>query len=151
MRLEEAIKTTNFQSEVHKAHLNVLFTACWLKARIKERLKPFGLTMEQYNVMRIVRGQSPNSVCVKDITGRMLEPSSNTTRIIDRLEQKDLVLRLASERDKRERSVQLTEKGWDLLAAIDQEWEYKTPHNSSMQHDEAKELNELLEKLRTLD
>jgi DNA-binding MarR family transcriptional regulator len=151
MRLEDEIKTTKFLSEVHKAHLNILFTASWLKLRIKQRLKPFGLTMEQYNVMRIVRGQHPNSICVKEITKRMLEKNSNTTRIIDRLEQKGYMKRLASDRDRRERSIELTPAGMDLLSAIDREWEYNTPHTSALQHDEAKQLNELMEKLRLDD
>jgi DNA-binding MarR family transcriptional regulator len=148
MRLEEEIKTSKFQSETHKAYLNILFTASWLRAKVASRLKPYGLTTEQFNVMRIVRGQRPKSVCVKDITHRMLERNSNTTRIIDRLEQKGLLQRLASERDRRERAIELTPEGLDLLAAIDRDWEKNNPHSSSLLLDEARELNDLLDKLR---
>jgi DNA-binding MarR family transcriptional regulator len=148
MRLEEELKTSKFQSETHKAHLNILFTASWLRTNMSLRLKSYGLTLEQFNVMRIVRGQRPQSVCVKDITGRMLERSSNTTRIIDRLEQKGLLQRLASERDRRERAIELTPTGIELLATIDRDWGKNNPHSSALSLDEARELNELLDKLR---
>ena len=118
MKLEDEIKTSKFQNEVHKAHLNILVSAAWLRARIITSLKPFGLTSEQYNVLRILRGQSPQGIRVKDITRRMLERNSNTTRIIDRLESKGLARRLASERDRRERAVVLTDEGTEMLSAM---------------------------------
>lgn len=148
MRLEEELKTTKFQSEIHKAHLNVLFTAAWLRTEMSARLKVHGLTLEQFNVLRIVRGQRPNSVCVKDITHRMLERNSNTTRIIDRLEQKKLLERSASERDRRERAIELTPKGLALLETIDRDWEKNNPHHSALSPQEAEILNNLLDKLR---
>ncbi|MBK8557836.1 MAG: MarR family transcriptional regulator [Lewinellaceae bacterium] len=149
MRIEEEIKTSKFQNEYHKVNLNILFTAGWLKGNIAHSLKPFDITSEQYNVMRIVRGQSPKSVCVKDITHRMLDRNSNTTRIIDRLEGKNLLQRITSDRDRRERSIQLTPAGFDLLSAIDHAWEKNAPHAAgSLNLEEAKELNHLLDKLR---
>ena len=149
MKLEDEIKTTKFQNEVHKAHLNILFTAGWLHAKINKYLKESGLTPEQYNVLRIVRGQSPKSVCAKDISNRMLDRNSNTTRIIDRLELKGLLQRIASERDRREKSIQLTPKGAEMLAALDATWEKNSPHtNSNLSEAEAQTINQLLDKLR---
>jgi len=148
MRLEEEIKTTKFYNETHKVHLNVLFTASWLRGRTAARLKPFGLTLEQFNVLRIVRGAGSKNICVKDISGRMLERNSNTTRIIDRLEEKSLLRRHLSSRDRRERTIELTDEGRELLGAIDRDWEANNPHTSPLSLEEARELNDLLDKLR---
>lgn len=148
MGLEEAIKTTKFQSETHKAHLNILFTAGWLRARISATIKPMGITMEQFNVLRIVRGQKHQAIRVKDISGRMLERNSNTTRIIDRLEEKGLLQRLTSERDRRERAIVLTPAGDSVLADIDRAWEQYNPHTAPLTPEEARLLNELLDKMR---
>lgn len=148
MRLEEAIKTAKFQSEVHKAHLNILFTAGWLRARISASIKPLGISMEQFNVLRIVRGQHQRGIRVKDITRRMLEKNSNTTRIIDRLEQKGLLRRLTSDQDRRERAIVLTPAGETLLADIDLAWQQNNPHTAPLTPDEARMLNELLDKMR---
>lgn len=148
MKLEDEIKTNKFQGEVHKAHLNILVSAAWLRTRIIASLKPFGLTAEQYNVLRILRGQTPQGIRVKDITRRMLERNSNTTRIIDRLEAKGLVQRLASERDRRERAIILTKEGFEMLSDIDKHWEKHSPHHSVLEEEEARILNELLDKMR---
>ncbi len=148
MKLEDEIKTTKFQGEIHKAHLNILVSAAWLRTRIIASLKPFGLTSEQYNVLRILRGQSNSGIRVKDITHRMLERNSNTTRIIDRLEAKGLAQRLESERDRRERTIVLTDEGFAMLEEIDKHWEKHSPHQSVLVDAEAKLLNELLDKMR---
>jgi len=148
MKLEDEIKTTKFQGEIHKVHLNILVSAAWLRTRIIVSLKPFGLTSEQYNVLRILRGQSNSGIRVKDITHRMLERNSNTTRIIDRLGAKGLVQRLESNRDRRERTIVLTDEGFAMLGEIDKYWEKHSPHQSVLVDAEAKLLNELLDKMR---
>ncbi|HNE28059.1 MAG: MarR family transcriptional regulator [Saprospiraceae bacterium] len=151
MRFEEAIKTSKFQSEIQKAHLHILFTAGWVRARIGNRLKPFGITSEQYNVLRILRGQATDSVRVMDISERMLERNSNTTRLIDRLIDKGLVNRLKATHDGRERAIQLTTEGSSLLQQIDKAWENGSPHSSLLTQEEAAMLNHLLDRLRECD
>ncbi len=149
MRLEDEIKTDKFQSEIHKAQLNILFSANWLRGRISASLKPFGVTMEQFNVMRIIRGSNHETgVLAKDIAGRMLERNSNTTRIIDRLEAKNLVQRQVSVIDRRERPVFLTNQGLDLLKKIDQSWRLNNPHAAPWDAKEAQLVNLLLDKMR---
>lgn len=148
MRFEEEIKTTKFQSEIQKAHLHILFTAGWVRSRIGTALKPFGITAEQYNVMRILRGQPIQGVRVMDISDRMLERNSNTTRLIDRLGDKGLVQRLTADHDRRERTIMLTPTGLELLAKIDKEWISDSPHSSPLTEDEAQLLNSLLDRLR---
>ena len=148
MKIEEALKIKNFESETQKAYINVLYTATILKGKINLRLKTFDLTHEQFNVLRIIKGQFPNPVCVKDITDRMIDPNSNTTRILDKLEQKQLVKRTPSERDRRELWIIITDNGLDLLNNIEVHFKQETLHQSALSHAEASLLNNLLDKLR---
>lgn len=147
VKIEEEIQTRGFRNEYHKLHVNIIFSAWWLKSRLSASLKNFGLTPEQFNVLRIVRGQK-EELCVKDITSRMLERNSNTTRIIDKLETKGLVERRTSSHDRREIRILLTTKGAELLAAIDAEWDTLDPVSLPLSEPEAKTLNNLLDRMR---
>jgi DNA-binding MarR family transcriptional regulator len=147
VKIEEEIKTRGFRNEYHKLHVNVVFSAWWLKSRLSASLKPFDLTPEQFNVMRIVRGQK-EELCVKDITSRMLERNSNTTRIIDKLEAKGLVRRETSSNDRRAIRIHMTEKGAALLSAIDADWDSRDPVTLPLSEPEAKTLNNLLDRMR---
>jgi DNA-binding MarR family transcriptional regulator len=115
VKLEQAIKSSNFRNEVHKAGLNILYTAWWLKTVTSKELKAYGLTPEQYNVLRILKGKYPEQICVKEIACRMIEKSSNVPRIIDRLETKKLVKRSSSHVDRRETVIVLTQAGLNIL------------------------------------
>ena len=77
MTIEEELRTENFASEQSKAELNLLFTANWLYSRITLLLKKYNLTNEQYNVLRILRGQKGTAICQKEILARMLDRNSN--------------------------------------------------------------------------
>ncbi|MBU6323869.1 MAG: MarR family transcriptional regulator [Bacteroidetes bacterium] len=148
MKIEDEVQTKSFQSEFHKAQVNIIFSAWWLKNKMLPFLRSHGLSHEQFNVMRIIRGQKNKAVCVKDITARMLERSSNTTRIIDKLEAKGLVARRPSPNDKRELHIVLTESGSALLKKMDQEWLAGEPVRTGLNEVEAGILNTLLDKLR---
>ena len=115
MKLEDAIKSNKFRNNTHKAALNILYTAWWLKTVMSKELKEYGLTHEQYNVLRILKGKHPEQICVKEITCRMIERNSNVPRIVDRLEAKKLVKRVASDTDKRETKIVLTQAGINIL------------------------------------
>ena len=115
--MEQAIKSTHFRNEIHKAGLNILYTAWWLKTIMSKELKEYGLTHEQYNVLRILKGKHPEKICVKEIACRMIEKNSNVPRIIDRLETKKLVRRVASDSDKRETVIILNTGGNKYFAA----------------------------------
>ncbi|MCA6473889.1 MAG: MarR family transcriptional regulator, partial [Chitinophagaceae bacterium] len=117
MKLEQAIQTSRFSSDRHKAVLNILYTAWLLKTTISQELKPFGISHEQYNVLRILKGSAPTAMRVKDIACRMIEKNSNMPRIIDKLEDKKLVKRLVSREDNRETMIRLTTAGTSLLEA----------------------------------
>lgn len=148
MKFEEEIKSNVFTSEQVKATLNILFTASWLHAKISSQLKPFGISQEQFNVLRILKGQHPNPVAQKDILHRMLDRSSNLTRILAKLNGKELVTIARSIADKREYEIQVTPKAILLLDAIATEFSKKTTNVTGLSVSEAFHLNSLLDRLR---
>ncbi|MBU6159335.1 MAG: MarR family transcriptional regulator [Bacteroidetes bacterium] len=148
MKLEEAIQTNHFRNASHRAVLNTLYSAWWLKTQLSGVLKPYGLTQEQYNVMRILKGKFPQSMCVKDIAGRMIEKGSNVPRIIDRLVAKKWVKRAVDQVDKRHTVIQLTESGMELLEKSTQEMNRVFDDLLGFTEKEAEQLNALLEKMR---
>jgi DNA-binding MarR family transcriptional regulator len=150
MRIEEEIKSGKFQNPGEQAFLNIIFSAGWVRNRVSTSLKPFRLTYEQYLVLRIVRDVYPEGLRVKDVTLRMPDPSSNTTRILDKLVPKKLVLRTSNDSDGRARNILISQEGLDLMSKIDKAWEGNSPYHTSLQGKEAAQLNDLLEKLRTL-
>ena len=148
MKLEQAIQSTKFKDEVHKAILNTLYTAWWLKTVMSKELKEFGLTHEQYNVLRILKGKYPEQMCVRDVARRMIEKSSNVPRIIDRLELKKLVKRSTSPLDKRETVITLTQSGITILEASTTTVTKAMDGVMEINNEEAAVLNRLLEKVR---
>ena len=148
VKLEQAIKSTKFKNEVHKAGLNILYTAWWLKTVMSKDLKEYGLTHEQYNVLRILKGKHPEQMCVRDIACRMIEKSSNVPRIVDRLELKKLVKRSTSEIDKRETVITLTQSGITILEASTVILNKLMDETIAVSDKEATALNVLLEKVR---
>lgn len=149
VKLERAIQSTKFKNEVHKAGLNILYTAWWLKTVMSKELKEFGLTHEQYNVLRILKGKYPDQMCVRDIACRMIEKNSNVPRIIDRLEIKKLVKRSTSALDKRETVITLTQAGITILEASTIILNRVIDELMLVNEAEALDLNNLLEKVRS--
>jgi len=148
MKLEEAIKSSKFRNEVHKAGLNILYTAWWLKTNMSKELKEYGLTHEQYNVLRILRGKHPEQICVKEIACRMIEKNSNVPRIIDRLEAKKLVKRASSDSDRRETVIVLTPAGINILQHSTERINRLMDKIILIDEQRAAELNQLLEEIR---
>jgi DNA-binding MarR family transcriptional regulator len=148
MKLEEAIKSNKFKNEMHKASLNILYTAWWLKTIMSKELKEYGLTHEQYNVLRILKGKHPEYICVKEIACRMIEKNSNVPRIIDRLEIKKLVKRTSSSGDKRETVIVLTQAGINILQHSTERVNNLVDKVISISDDKAKILNNILEEMR---
>ena len=151
MKLEEAIQTNKFKSEVHKASINLLYSAWWIKTILTKELKEYGLTHEQYNVLRILKGKHPESLCVKDIAGRMIEKNSNVPRIIDRLVIKKLVKRGTSAHDRRETNITLTGAGLSILESSTQEVNKTINSQLNLNEEEAEQLNRLVEKMRIVE
>jgi len=150
MRLEDEIKQPAFQSEAHKAYLNVVYTAGWLGQRQTAAFKPYGLTLPQFNILRILRGQHPLPATVALLIERMLDKTSNASRIVDKLEEKKLVTRTVCPANRRAVDIRITEAGLRLLRQIDED-EEANPVRSSLDNltaAEQRQLNSLLDKIR---
>ncbi len=148
MALENEIKQEKFKSEYNKMIVNLMFTNNWLVGKEMEILRPHNLTVSQYNVLRILRGQKGKAATINLIIDRMLDRMSNASRIVDRLEKKGLVTRKPSKSDRRAVDVLITEKALKLLSVLDakmDEWE-KSFREISIE--EAETLNVLLDKIR---
>jgi DNA-binding MarR family transcriptional regulator len=146
VKLEQAIQSDKFKNSVHKASLNILYTAWWLKTITCKELKEFGLTHEQFNVLRILRGKYPQQMCVKDIASRMIEKNSNVPRIIDRLETKKLVKRTQGEADGRQTVISLTQAGNAILDSTNTKINKLMDETMCLNNQEASTLNSLLNK-----
>lgn len=149
--LEQEIQQDHFTSEHVKATINVLFTANWLHNKISAKLKPFNLTHEQFNVLRILRGSHPKGLCQKDILSRMIAKNSNVTLIINKLTEKSLIQVEQSEKDKREYVITITKGGMALLKSLDKDFNHTSEVLTSLSVSEAFHLNALLDKLRNTD
>ncbi len=148
MKLEQAIQSEKFASQQQKAVLNILYSAWWLKTLISKELKRLGLTHEQYNVLRILKGKHPEKMCVRDIGSRVIERSSNVPRIIDRLVAKKYVDRSTSQLDKRETVITLTKDGISVLENANSLVENVFSNAVVINEGDAKQLNSLLDQMR---
>jgi len=119
MSINEAIKQDEFSSEQQRLVMNIIFTGNHLSASSNRLFKKYDLTNQQFNVLRILRGQNGTAITVKNIESRMLDRSSNVSRLIDKLLKKSLVERIPSCEDRRRVDINVTQKGLDLLGSMD--------------------------------
>jgi len=136
---------SKFPNEHVKALINIKYTANWLNTVGNEFLKPFKISNQQYNILRILKGAN-DSVTVNMVKERMIEKSPNATRLMDKLCDKGLIERMRCENDRRVVYVKISEKGLKLLDKIKME-EFDN-HMNSITEEEAKKLNEILDKIR---
>ena len=148
MPLEQDIRQQKFDSEFHKTAVNILFTSSWLYNLNALRLKPYDITPEQFNVLRILRGSHPKALMLADITCRMLDKNSNATRLVEKLRQKGLVSRTVCENNRRQVDISITPKGMRVLGSIDKDSKGWQEVLGNISKAEAQELNRVLDKLR---
>lgn len=148
MPIEQEIKQEKFQSDHHKAAINILYTGSWLYNINAGYLKKFGITPEQFNVLRILRGSGPKPMMLSEITERMIDKSSNCTRLVEKLKQKGLVNRVTCENNRRQVDISITDTGQQLLKKIDASQPAWLEVMEKLSKAEAKELNRFLDKLR---
>lgn len=142
--LSEDIQST-FKNERVKALINIKYTANWLDNIGIELMKPYNISIQQYNVLRILRG-AKKAITVNSVKDRMIQKSPNSTRLMDKLCDKLLIERIRCENDRRVVYVKITDKGLKLLDSIKIEEFDKYMDRLTMK--EAKELNRLLDKIR---
>lgn len=118
MRLEDEIKTRQFRNQRQKLLLNILYTEGWLMSRQLTVLQRYDVTSQQYNILRILRGQFPRPCNVALLKERMLDKQSDVSRLVDRLVKKGLIERTVSAQDRRNLDILISEKGLELLAQM---------------------------------
>jgi len=148
MKIEEEIKQKKFESNYQKAHLNIFFTANWLMDRSKIIFKNFGITPQQYNVLRILKGKHPECCAAGDIKEVMLDKSPDLTRLIDRLMEKGYVTRGVCVENRRKLDIEITDKGLALIKEISPKLKIKFEQMNNITNKEAIELSSILDKLR---
>ncbi|MFL5753621.1 MAG: MarR family winged helix-turn-helix transcriptional regulator [Bacteroidia bacterium] len=147
MKIDEAIKQKKFDSPVHKAMVNVIYTYNWLSNLWTAFFEQYEITEQQYNVLRILRGRYPNSICAGDIKEVMLDKNPDLTRLCDRLVKKGLIERQYNEFNRRQVLIRITKTGLDLLRHIDPGMK-KQAKKIKLSDKEAELLSDLLDKIR---
>lgn len=151
MGIEKDINQQHFQSEGQKAIINLIYTYNWVTERLKAILAEDDITMQQFNILRILRGSDPKPLSTLTIRERMLDKMSDTSRIVDRLVLKGWVDKKMCTADKRLVDVFITKEGKRVLERIDKKSVVMNSTTSALSDDELTLLNQLLDKLRTLD
>jgi len=149
MKLTEAIKQKRFKTEMEKAVVNILFTSSWLNYQQSAVFKEFGITMKQFNILRILKGQYPKAATVNLLIDRMIDKSSNASRIVDKLVEKGLVERTSCPEDRRRVDIIISDSGMKIVNQASQRLEETKIFSHSLSENEAQKLNQLLDKLRT--
>jgi len=149
MGIEQDIQQASFRNEFQKMGINLLFTANWLNEQIGKILSEEGVTQQQYNILRILRGSGTPLSTLK-IRERMLDKMSDTSRIVDRLIAKELVVKNTCEKDKRLVDITLSPKGLDLVDQLDQFNDRIDALLKGINASEAATMNQILDKIRTV-
>ncbi len=144
---EEIGQTKPFTSQRHRALVNLMFTYGWHLERMRERMEPYGITVQQYNVLRILRGaREPISTSI--IRSRMLDRMSDTSRLVDRLHKKGLVKRRTCPSDKRLVDISISDEGLQLMEDLDRREKNFVGMADGITEADAETLNTLLDRLR---
>jgi len=148
MKLEKEIFSKGFESDYNKAIINIVYTYGWINNHLKIELDKFNLTHQQFNILRILRGQHPNPATINLLKERMLDKMSDASRIVDRLVQKEFVHRCINKKDRRAADISITKKGLTILEQIHLDVNMKDVLKNNLTEEEALQLSDLLDKLR---
>lgn len=148
MKFEEEIKQSKFDSSTQKAVLNVMFTSNWINALFRDVFKPYDITPQQYNVLRILRGKHPKSANPGEIKEVMLDKNPDLTRLCDRLCKLDLITRGVDKKNRRKINIKISDAGLELLKTLDPKIKRMQSSMKSLTEDEANQLSDLLDKMR---
>lgn len=148
MKLEEEIGQKVFKNEIQKMMLNIMYTSNWLQNILSDNLKEYGITPQQFNILRILRGQHPNPARMHLLQERMLDKMSNASRLVERLRKKGLVVRKICRNDRRAVDVKITDSGLNLLKQLDSienEWQKRF---KNLDTKDINKLNTILDNMR---
>lgn len=148
MKIEEAIQQKRpFRNNYQMAMVNLIYTHNWVTDRLRQHLKPYGITMKQYNVLRILKG-ADDPITTSTIRERLLDKMSDASRMVDRMHQRGLVVRNICPSDKRLVDVSLSKKGIELLENLAHIEQKMDAIFEELSQEEAEVLSRLLDKLR---
>lgn len=148
MGIEEDIKSTNFEDNYHKAVINLSYTYGWMTNISRPKFEQYNLTQQQFNILRILRGQYPKPATVNLLKERMIDKMSDASRIVDRLVQKGLVSRCTNSKDRRAVDIGISQEGLQVLSKMDKEFRTKDILQDNLTEEEAGQLSDLLDKMR---
>jgi DNA-binding MarR family transcriptional regulator len=147
MKIEDEIKQGKFKSSHQKAVINLIFTANWLQGQQQQFFKGHGLTNQQFNILRILKGQHPKTTSATEIKSRMLDKNSDVSRLLDRLSAKGLIQKQTCPKDKRASDILIAEAGLNMLTELDKKQKL-IDTVLKLSEKEAEELSNLLDKGR---
>lgn len=148
MKIEDEIKQPKFRNAHQKAVINLLYTANWLLDKNNVFFKSYGITNQQFNILRILRGQHPTKISGAEVKNRMIDKNSDVSRLLDRLIAKKLIEKNQCPNDKRAADIAITQAGLDLLTKIDEKMDHTDNDVMNLSTREAEQLSELLDKCR---
>lgn len=148
MRIDDEIQSNKFEDNYHKAVINIGYTSGWLNNSFRCHFDKHNLTQQQFNILRILRGQYPKPATINLLKERMIDKMSDASRIVDRLIQKELVSRCTNNKDRRAVDIRISEIGLQTLAKMDEEFKAGEFFKDNLTAEEAGLLSDLLDKLR---
>lgn len=148
MEIEKEIYSNKFDDNHQKAVVNLIYTYGWVTNILKGMLQKHKITLQQFNILRILRGQYPAPSTINLLKERMLDKMSDASRIVERLVQKGLVKRYVNKNDRRAVDIIISQEGLDILKKLDHELSIREILGSNLSDEEAGVLSGLLDKLR---
>ena len=148
MKIEEEIKQNKFKNSGQKAFLNIVFTSNWMQSQVKDHLKPHGMTIQQYNVLRILRGRYPNCAYPNEIKAVMLDKNPDLTRLCDRMISNGWIGREIDSDNRRKMKISITKSGLDLLETLEPMMSNVQGKFDILSDTENEQLSNLLDKMR---
>jgi DNA-binding MarR family transcriptional regulator len=149
MKIEDSIKQSAFKDEFEKADINLLYTASWMNSELHHLIKAYDVSLQQFNILRILRGQKGKPATLKLLTERMMDKMSNTSRLVDKMLLKDLLKRDICAENRRQVEILITDKGLKTCHALSDLIDKNRKSKKKITENEARELNRILDKMRS--
>src|SRR5471030_461038 len=141
MRIDDEIQSSKFEDNYQKAIINIFYTEGWLSNFLRAEFEKFNITQQQFNILRILRGQYPKPATVNLLKERMIDKMSDASRIVDRLVQKGLVSRCTNTKDRRAVDIRISDTGMEVLTKMDVEFKTKDILKNNLSEEEAGKLS----------
>ncbi len=135
--------------QYRELRFNLLHSCSWINNSVRQFLHPHGITPKQYNILRILHERQPESLSIQEIRDMLADKMSDASRLVDRLEKKNLLSKFPSDQDRRSNRARITEQGSHLLARVNQDRkQLDSIIGDRLSDTEVEYLNDLLERLR---